>query len=254
MCLGCFRGIACVMGWCVCALGRSHIATDILRAGKGQSDADTAVVRAVPPLFMRIHGLVAFSSCASPTLPYVRPHERSPTHPPTHTLRTGKGQSDADAAAVRTAHPIPASCGVYYFEVLVEDKGTEGYVVAELRKPTATLYTAVHQGDLHSRPFGSSTVLRSWVIINTVCHPCCSCWLGVFSIQIHTHPPMAIATPSSPDRYIGIGISVGGNITNKLPGMCVGVRMYVRVCLHPVGVPALAFVRCSDRQCRLRCA
>jgi hypothetical protein len=39
----------------------------------------------------------------------------------------GKGQSDTDAASIKTAHPIPAACGVFYFEITVEDKGADGY-------------------------------------------------------------------------------------------------------------------------------
>lgn len=31
----------------------------------------------------------------------------------------GQGKNPKDAAAVRADHPIPLTCGVYYFEVLV---------------------------------------------------------------------------------------------------------------------------------------
>lgn len=40
--------------------------------------------------------------------------------------RTGSGKNHKDAASVRTAHPIPAACGVYYFEIKVVSKGRDG--------------------------------------------------------------------------------------------------------------------------------
>lgn len=39
---------------------------------------------------------------------------------------TGSGKNHKDAASVRTAHPIPAACGVYYFEIKVISKGRDG--------------------------------------------------------------------------------------------------------------------------------
>ena len=38
----------------------------------------------------------------------------------------GSGKNHKDAASVRTAHPIPAACGVYYFEIKVISKGRDG--------------------------------------------------------------------------------------------------------------------------------
>ncbi|XP_004344420.1 KB07 protein [Capsaspora owczarzaki ATCC 30864] len=40
----------------------------------------------------------------------------------------GQGKGDTDAAAVRANAFIPPECGVYYFEMLVRDKGREGYI------------------------------------------------------------------------------------------------------------------------------
>ncbi|XP_071495948.1 ran-binding protein 9-like [Diadema antillarum] len=48
-----------------------------------------------------------------------------------HNLRLhykGMGKTHKDAASVTTAHPIPASCGIYYFEVTIVSKGREGYM------------------------------------------------------------------------------------------------------------------------------
>ncbi|XP_028391948.1 uncharacterized protein LOC114516621 [Dendronephthya gigantea] len=40
----------------------------------------------------------------------------------------GVGRTHKDAAAVRTSHPIPASCGLYYFEIKIISKGRDGYM------------------------------------------------------------------------------------------------------------------------------
>ncbi|XP_063699691.1 ran-binding protein 9 isoform X2 [Culicoides brevitarsis] len=40
----------------------------------------------------------------------------------------GIGKSHNDAASVRTAHPVPAACGLYYFEVKIISKGRDGYM------------------------------------------------------------------------------------------------------------------------------
>lgn len=40
----------------------------------------------------------------------------------------GIGKSHSDAASVRTAYPIPAACGLYYFEVKIISKGRDGYM------------------------------------------------------------------------------------------------------------------------------
>lgn len=40
----------------------------------------------------------------------------------------GVGKSHNDAASVRTAHPVPAACGLYYFEVKIISKGRDGYM------------------------------------------------------------------------------------------------------------------------------
>lgn len=50
-----------------------------------------------------------------------------------HTLknlffRLGHGKTHKDAASVRATHPIPAACGLYYFEVKIVSKGRDGYM------------------------------------------------------------------------------------------------------------------------------
>ena len=39
---------------------------------------------------------------------------------------SGPGKSLKDSASVRASHPIPAACGIYYFEVKVICKGKNG--------------------------------------------------------------------------------------------------------------------------------
>ncbi len=40
----------------------------------------------------------------------------------------GYGKTHKDASSVRATHPIPASCGLYYFEVKIVSKGRDGYM------------------------------------------------------------------------------------------------------------------------------
>ncbi|KAI4877893.1 hypothetical protein NFI96_002307 [Prochilodus magdalenae] len=44
------------------------------------------------------------------------------------SLTTGHGKNHKDAASVRATHPIPAACGIYYFEVKIVSKGRDGYM------------------------------------------------------------------------------------------------------------------------------
>jgi len=40
----------------------------------------------------------------------------------------GHGKTHKDASSVRAIHPIPAACGLYYFEVKIISKGRDGYM------------------------------------------------------------------------------------------------------------------------------
>lgn len=40
----------------------------------------------------------------------------------------GPGSDDRDAAAVRTDHPVPVHCPLYYFEVEIANKGRDGFI------------------------------------------------------------------------------------------------------------------------------
>lgn len=40
---------------------------------------------------------------------------------------SGVGKTHKDAASVRATNSIPASCGIYYFEVRIVSKGRDGY-------------------------------------------------------------------------------------------------------------------------------
>lgn len=39
---------------------------------------------------------------------------------------SGMGKTHKDAASVRATQPIPAACGIYYFEVKIVSKGRDG--------------------------------------------------------------------------------------------------------------------------------
>ena len=43
-----------------------------------------------------------------------------------HLINTGMGKTHKDAASVRATQPIPAACGIYYFEVRIVSKGRDG--------------------------------------------------------------------------------------------------------------------------------
>jgi hypothetical protein len=51
----------------------------------------------------------------------------------------GPGKTHKDAASVRTDHPIPAACGIYYFEVKIISKGRDGYMGIGLSKSDVLL-------------------------------------------------------------------------------------------------------------------
>jgi len=40
----------------------------------------------------------------------------------------GPGKGPPDACSIRATHPIPASCGLYYFEIRIISKGRDGYM------------------------------------------------------------------------------------------------------------------------------
>ena len=46
-----------------------------------------------------------------------------------NVLVSGQGKNHKDAASVRSTHPIPAACGIYYFEVKIISKGRDGLVL-----------------------------------------------------------------------------------------------------------------------------
>lgn len=55
-------------------------------------------------------------------------------------VHTGVGKSHNDAASVRTNCPIPASCGLYYFEVKIISKGRDGYMGIGLTASSASSF------------------------------------------------------------------------------------------------------------------
>lgn len=51
----------------------------------------------------------------------------------------GPGKTHKDAASVRTDYPIPAACGIYYYEVKIISKGRDGYMGIGLSKSEVQL-------------------------------------------------------------------------------------------------------------------
>lgn len=67
-------------------------------------------------------------------------------------LFTGVGKSHNDAASVRTNCPIPASCGLYYFEVKIISKGRDGYMGIGLTASSASNFKMNRlPGECHSK-------------------------------------------------------------------------------------------------------
>ncbi|KAG0049152.1 hypothetical protein BGZ83_006010 [Gryganskiella cystojenkinii] len=52
---------------------------------------------------------------------------------------TGPGKEDRDASAIRANRPIPAQCGVYYYEVFIKSKGQSGYIGVGVCNATVAL-------------------------------------------------------------------------------------------------------------------
>ncbi|KAL1437357.1 hypothetical protein MTO96_001418 [Rhipicephalus appendiculatus] len=60
----------------------------------------------------------------------------------------GVGKNHKDAASVRATHPIPAACGLYYFEVKIVSKGRDGYMGVGLSAQ------GVNMNRLPGQPYG----------------------------------------------------------------------------------------------------
>ncbi|KAM5323751.1 ran-binding protein 9 isoform 1-T1 [Glossophaga mutica] len=97
----------------------------------------------------------------------------------------GHGKTPKDAASVRATHPIPAACGIYYFEVKIVSKGRDGESGREKEG----------EGEKHQGERGTSK--------------------GCLSYTSHTHPNRE---PNPQPSYMGIGLSAQGVNMNRLPG------------------------------------
>jgi hypothetical protein len=51
-------------------------------------------------------------------------------------IYTGQGQTHTNAASIRTDHPIPATCGIYYYEVKIVNQGQSGEIGIGLANAT----------------------------------------------------------------------------------------------------------------------
>ena len=61
------------------------------------------------------------------------------THGNLRVTYKGPGKTHKDAASVRTDYPIPAACGIYYFEIKIVSKGRDGYMGIGLSKSDVLL-------------------------------------------------------------------------------------------------------------------
>jgi len=86
-------------------------------------------------------------------------------HKTRHT--TGQGKSHKDAAAVRATQPVPAACGLFYFELRVVSKGRDGLFGVGLSQAGVSLNRlpgwdkfsfGYHGDDGHSFSFSGSGV------------------------------------------------------------------------------------------------
>ncbi|KAG8012952.1 Ran-binding protein 10, partial [Nibea albiflora] len=64
--------------------------------------------------------VVSWPDCGLPWIRFSTPRSLVPD--------SGHGKNHKDAASVRATHPIPAACGIYYFEVKIVSKGRDGYM------------------------------------------------------------------------------------------------------------------------------
>ncbi len=67
-------------------------------------------------------------------------HTLSLSHSDLRVTYKGPGKSHKDAASVRTDQTIPASCGIYYFEIKIISKGRDGYLCLSLTILRAWLF------------------------------------------------------------------------------------------------------------------
>jgi hypothetical protein len=54
-------------------------------------------------------------------------------------LYNGPGKNDSDAASIRADHGISSSCGLYYYEVTILNKGREGFIGIGFSTSSASL-------------------------------------------------------------------------------------------------------------------
>ncbi|CAH2260001.1 jg27339 [Pararge aegeria aegeria] len=72
----------------------------------------------------RVRDLLTIRAVSRTTAFCIRPLIQQPSE---RFLRC-HGKTHKDAASVRATHPIPAACGLYYFEVRIVSKGRDGYM------------------------------------------------------------------------------------------------------------------------------
>lgn len=77
----------------------------------------------------------------------------------------GVGKSHNDAASVRTTCHIPASCGLYYFEVKIISKGRDGYMGIGLTASSASNFKMNRLPGKFWAHFHTQTLLIIWLLL-----------------------------------------------------------------------------------------
>uniref|UniRef100_A0A8C2ZV04 RAN binding protein 9 n=1 Tax=Cyclopterus lumpus TaxID=8103 RepID=A0A8C2ZV04_CYCLU len=138
----------------------------------------------------------------------------------------GHGKTPKDAASVRATHPIPAACGVYYFEVKIISKGRDGYMGIGLsaqgvnmnRLPGWDKHSyGYHGDDGHSfcssgtgQPYGptftTGDVIGCYVILFND--------LQCFFLYNHLNSLLSNLPPLQPNLYPTVGLQTPGEVVD----------------------------------------
>jgi hypothetical protein len=167
-----------------------------------------------------------------PRLPAPPPSTFPPPPPPPQVLQQylkiegvavkyiGPGQNDSQAAAVRADNPVPPDVPLYYFEVLVVNKGAEGYIGgrdclgSEAERETPCARTKRRQTGAGAVVAVSSTALRQQSPSARPPSPLPTAWRPRLPPRPRPPPPHVRA----PLPLSGIGFSTDDVKADRLPG------------------------------------
>ncbi|MEE6464919.1 hypothetical protein FKM82_006404 [Ascaphus truei] len=142
----------------------------------------------------------------------------------------GHGKTPKDAASVRATHPIPAACGIYYFEVKIISKGRDGYMGIGLSTQGVNLNTlpgwdkhsyGYHGDDGHSfcssgtgQPYGPTFTTGDVI-------GCCVNLIDNTCFYTKNGHSLGIAfTDLPPNLYPTVGLQTPGEVVDANFGQC----------------------------------